>query len=94
MSDIRGSDPASTPTVELRVYRDGVLFRRELCDSEEDAVDACERWSELPGVHCEIDDLSGEEHVTEGFEPERQPMEDLGDERRAAGEPFPERLAE
>jgi hypothetical protein len=79
MSDIRGSDPASTPTVELRVYRDGVLLLKELCDSEEDASEAAHRWSELPGVYCEVDDLSAEHRDVGAFEPELEPVEGLGD---------------
>lgn len=79
MSDIRGSDPASTPTVELRVYRDGVLLLQELCDSEEDATEAAHRWSELPGVYCEVDDLSATHPDADTFEPELEPVEDLGE---------------
>lgn len=47
-----------TPTVEVRVYRDGRLMHRELCESDEDAALVVEEWNEIEGTECEVDDLS------------------------------------
>lgn len=47
-----------TPTVEVRVYRDGRLVHRELCESDEDAGLVVEEWSEVEGTGFEVDDLS------------------------------------
>lgn len=47
-----------SPTVEVVVFRDGREVARELCDTREDATGAVERWSEEPGVVCQVDDLS------------------------------------
>lgn len=58
MSDFRGGDPASTPSLEVKVFRDGSLLLVEWCDSEEDADDAVARWSELRGVRCVVEDLA------------------------------------
>lgn len=47
-----------TPTVEVRVFRDGELIRRELCDSEDDAALVVDEWSEVDGIEVEVDDLT------------------------------------
>jgi hypothetical protein len=47
-----------TPTVEVRVYRDGRLVHRELCESDEHAALVVEEWSEVEGTGFEVDDLS------------------------------------
>ncbi len=49
---------AESPTVEVVVFRDGREVARELCDTAEDAALVVERWSEDPGVVCQVDDLS------------------------------------
>jgi hypothetical protein len=49
---------SESPTVEIVVFRDGHEIGRELCDTPEDAALAVERWSEDPGVVCQVDDLS------------------------------------
>jgi hypothetical protein len=46
------------PTVEVRVFRDGRLVHRELCESDADAADVVARW-EGAGVTAEVDALSG-----------------------------------
>lgn len=46
------------PTLEVRVYRDGLLVHSELCESEDEAALIVDAWSEQPGVTCEVDDLS------------------------------------
>ena len=38
MTDLRPEDFGATPTLEVRAYRDGTLFDRTLCESEEDAA--------------------------------------------------------
>lgn len=46
-----------TPSIEVRVYRDGDLVQRELCDTEVDAAAVVDAWSEVEGVVCQVDDL-------------------------------------
>jgi hypothetical protein len=70
MSDLRPEDLVETPTLEVRAYRDGVLMRRELCESEEDAAAFVDAWEQEPGIRCEVDDLSLRSHDTESFEVE------------------------
>ena len=48
----------STPTLEVRVVRDGVVVQRELCESEEEASAVVETWSDVEGVACEVEDLT------------------------------------
>lgn len=55
-----------TPTVEVRVYRDGHLVHRELCESDGDAADVVARW-EAPGVTAEVDDLSAVRRILDGL---------------------------
>ena len=50
------------PTIEVRVYRDGELISRELCESEDEASLIVDTWTELEGVTCEVDDLSAGSH--------------------------------
>ncbi len=57
------------PTIEVRVYRDGELISRELCESEDEAALTVDTWTELEGVTCEVDDLSGSHHPDEILEP-------------------------
>lgn len=47
------------PTVEVRVFRDGELVHRELCESVEQAELVTEAWADVEGVRCEIGDLAG-----------------------------------
>ena len=58
MSDSLERQSDETPTVEVRIYRDGRLVQRELCESEEDAALVVEKWSEIEGTEFEVDDLS------------------------------------
>jgi hypothetical protein len=57
------------PTVEVRVYRDGTLIHRELCESTETAADVVELWSEVEHVECVVDDLSVHHRQGEILEP-------------------------
>jgi hypothetical protein len=47
-----------SPTVEIVVFRNGREVARELCDTPDEATLVVERWSEEPGVVCQVDDLS------------------------------------
>ena len=69
---------AESPTVEVVVFRDGREVSRELCDTAEDAALVVERWSEDPGVMCQVDDLS-ERHRPEDIR-DPSPDEPLGDD--------------
>jgi len=44
--------------IEVRVFRGRTLVSTGRFEDPEDAQAAAERWSETPGVTCEIDDLS------------------------------------
>jgi hypothetical protein len=85
MSELRPEDYGETPTVVVRVYRDGRLWLQELCESDDEASLAVEEWSELEGVTCEVDDLSVRHRADEILAPEA-PEPDT-DERRRGGEP-------
>jgi hypothetical protein len=63
MTDERPSESrleahGETPTIEVRVYLDGRLLERDLCESEIEAALAVEAWTEIDGIECEVDDLS------------------------------------
>jgi hypothetical protein len=49
---------SEAPTVELVAFRDGREIARELYDTPEEAAEAVDRWSERPGVVCQVDDLA------------------------------------
>jgi hypothetical protein len=70
MTEPRPEDLGETPTIEVRVYRDGRLIERELCESDEQAALAVEAWQEVEGVECEIDDLSIRHRPGDILEPE------------------------
>lgn len=65
-------------TVEVRVYRHGVLTHRQLCESVEEADAVVDAWSELQGVEFEFDDLSVKHNPEEILEPSLS--EPLGEE--------------
>ncbi|MBE1494024.1 hypothetical protein H4696_001124 [Amycolatopsis lexingtonensis] len=56
--------------IEVRVYQDGRLLQRQLCESEEDAAATVDEWSELEGVTCEVDDLAVRHRQGDILEPE------------------------
>lgn len=58
MSEPEALGRDESPTIEVRVYRDGTLVYSEYCETEEQAVLIVDDWSERPGVFCEVDDLS------------------------------------
>jgi len=67
-----------SPTVEVVVFRDGLEIARELCDAPEDATLVVERWSEDPGVVCQVDDLSARHRPEDIRDP--SPDEPLDDD--------------
>ena len=50
--------PDRTPTIEMRVYRDGQLIFSKLCESEEETAEAVRGWEDIDGVVCEVDDIT------------------------------------
>lgn len=70
-----------TPTVEVRVWRHGQLLHAELCESDEQAAAVVERWQDVDGVRCEVDDLSVRHRPGDVFEPD--PPDPLDDEYQA-----------
>lgn len=86
MSDFRPQDYGETPTVVVRVYREGRLWLQELCESDEEASVAVEEWSELEGVTCEVDDLSQRHRPGDILAPE-PPEPDTGEDYPWSVEP-------
>jgi hypothetical protein len=70
----------TTPTIEVTVYRDGALVHRQLCETESEAGEIAEQWSELENVECQIDDLSVQHQPTDVLEPTEGELTD--DDRR------------
>jgi hypothetical protein len=65
------------PTLEVVVYRHGAEIHREACESEEAATDIVDRWSEIDGVTCTVDDLSIQHRAGQILEPEpEEPVEE------------------
>ncbi len=62
--------PEGTPSIEVRIFRHGDLIERQLCESDQEAADVVERWSELDDVTCLVDDLSFHHSPDEVLEPE------------------------
>lgn len=60
------------PTVEVRAYRQGELIHRELCESTEAAGELAERWEELAGVECVVDDLATRHRAGQILEPDAE----------------------
>ena len=81
MSDESLSERDEAPALEVRVFRQGTLVHRELVESEEQAALVVERWAELDGVRCEVDDLSIHHYPAEIVEPELSILPDEGHDR-------------
>lgn len=64
------------PSIEVRVFRDGDLIERQLCESDEEAADVVEKWSEFEDVTCLVDDLSFHHTPNDVLEPEPSVPED------------------
>jgi hypothetical protein len=69
VSDTPPTGRSETPALEVRVYRDGHLLERELCESEVEAALVVQSWQEIEGVECEVDDLSGGAGDADNLEP-------------------------
>jgi len=61
---------AEAPTVEVVVYQHGRRIHRELCESAEAAADVAERWGELDGTECFVEDLAVTHRPGQILEPE------------------------
>ena len=49
---------STTPRLEVRILRDGVVVQRELCETAEEADAVVEAWSDTEGVVVEVEDLT------------------------------------
>jgi hypothetical protein len=81
MSGYRPEDAGTAPTVEVTVIRDGEVIDRVLCESDEEAVEVVESWSEQDGVHCQVDDLSVRHRSGDILEPGEPELSDTGERR-------------
>lgn len=70
------------PSIEVRVFRHGELIERQLCESDEEAAELVEQWSELEDVTCLVDDLTFHHMPDDVLEPEpaEPPDEDYSHE--------------
>ena len=74
------------PTIEVRIYSDGVLLTRELCESEEEAQDVVERYSDVANLFVVADDL-GTPHTPDDVLAPEPPITDPWDEEPIASRP-------
>ncbi len=74
---------ASTPTIEVTVFRHGEVVHRELCETEAEAAAVADRWGEMDGVECQVDDLSVHHRATDVLEPTEA---ELSDDDRHVGD--------
>jgi hypothetical protein len=56
--------------VELRLFQDGTLAQRRLCESSEEAVRLVQEWADRGLSQIEIDDLSAHHGPDQILEPE------------------------
>ena len=70
MTDIRPEDVGETGSIEVRVYRDGKVVERQLCESTEQAAAVVEAREQIDGIECEVRDLSGADGLGDISEPE------------------------
>ena len=49
---------STTPTLEVRILRDGIVIQRELCETEEEANAVVEAWADTEGILVEVEDLA------------------------------------
>ncbi|WIY00510.1 hypothetical protein QRX60_41705 [Amycolatopsis mongoliensis] len=80
MTEMWRTAPEDVRTIEVRVYQDGRLLLRQLCESDEEANSVVDHWSEVEGVTCEVDDLAFRHRQTDILEPTPAdfPDEDAG----------------
>jgi len=79
---------SDAPTLEVRIYDHGRLVTTELCESEADAAEVVERWSEVANVFVVADDLSAKHEPDDILAPEA-PLPDLDDDGPIASTPLP-----
>ena len=78
----------TTPTLEVRVLRDGVVVHRELCEGELDARGVVQTWSDVEGVIVDVVDLTRDAEPSGVLEPRRWEVDadDASDQSTAFGE--------
>lgn len=74
--------PGDAAPVELRLYRDGSLALRQLCESPDEAARLVQEWADQGLSRVEIDDLSSRHEPDEILEPELLADATLDDDRR------------
>lgn len=62
--------PEGTPSIEVRIFRDDELIESQLCESDEEAAEVVQKWSEVEDVTCLVDDLSFHHTPNDVLEPE------------------------
>lgn len=85
MTDVQDD---TTPTLEVRIYRDGALVQRELCESDEEANSVVDAWSEVEGIRFEIEDLARSTGAGGVLDP--QPWEVDADDATYVADPYDE----
>lgn len=83
----------TTPTLEVRVLRDGVVVHRELCESGADANAVVQTWSDVEGVVVDVVDLTRDTEPAGVLEPRAWEVDadDAGDRSTAFDEEEEER---
>ena len=64
------------PTIEVRIYRDGQLLDKELCETEEEAATVVKQWSDIENVYVLVDDLSAHHGPGDILAPDELPLSD------------------
>jgi len=64
------------PTIEVRIYSGSKLLMRELCESEDDAAEVVERWSDVDNLFVVVDDLTTKHGPGDILAPEPAPATD------------------
>ena len=68
MTDVPMQEQRATITV--RVYDHGKLVETVLCEDEAEARTVVDRWTESPGISCQVDDLPAEGDLDDVLEPD------------------------
>ncbi len=69
---------SEAPTIEVRIFRDGVEIVREFCESEEEVDLVVARWNDEANIVCMIDDLAVHHVGGEILEPDEAAGSDEG----------------
>jgi hypothetical protein len=56
--------------IEVRIFRDGELAHRRLCESTDEAVALVEQWADRGATQIDVDDLSGRHRGGQILEPD------------------------